>query len=247
MTTDTLDVSGAPASSRSKSLAIAIAMFVVYYGLLQAIIFFAAPYYHALQAPPGAPALWWRVLKNVGLVGPADVVAGVVPVLIYCGLRKRNFADLGFNRPGTALAWIVVLAGQAGLIYFDTHLGPVGNAPGLFAPYALLAAAIVGPCAALAEETFFRGFLMEELRRGGFGVTAQIVISGIIFGLAHLAYLSGPQGWSIPVFTGILGMFWAFVYVLGRRSLWPTIVAHAINDAVLIPSVFYLIVLHSGH
>jgi membrane protease YdiL (CAAX protease family) len=166
-------------------------------------------------------------------------------VFLYCVTRRRNFTDLGFNRPGTAFAWIAVLAAQAGLIWFDATLGPVGAASGLLSPYALAAAAIVGPCAAFAEETFFRGFLMEELRRGGFGVALQCVISGIFFGLAHFSYVAGPGGWSIPVFTGLLGVFWSFIYILGKRSLWPTIVAHVINDAVLIPSVFYLILSHA--
>jgi hypothetical protein len=38
------------------------------------------------------------------------------------------------------------------------------------------------------------------------------------------------------------------VYVLAKRSLWPTIAAHIINDAVVIPSVYYLmVVMRSSH
>lgn len=247
MTAVTSDERPASGSPRLKAVAISILMFAIYFALLQAIVQFGKPYFQHLAAPAGAPALWWRVVLSVALVGSADVIAAVVPVFLYCLVRRRSFADLGFSRRGTVLAWILVLAGQAGLIWFDTHLGAVGRAPGALGTYALLASAIVGPCAALAEETFFRGFLMEELRRGSFGVTLQCLISGLFFGLAHLSYLSGPAGWTIPVFTGVLGIFWSFVYVIGKRSLWPTMVAHAINDAVLIPSVFYLIGMHVGH
>ncbi len=245
MTSDTLVVPPVGASRRIGAIVICVAMFAIYIALLQALIHVASPWYKALPMPAGAPAVWWRVLKNLALVGPADVIAGVMPVYLYCLVRRQSFADLGFNRRGTALAWAVVLLAQAGLIWFDSTLGPVGKAPGFLSPYALMASALVGPCAAFAEETFFRGFLMDALRRGGFGPLLQCVISGIFFGLAHFSYVAGPGGWSIPVFTGALGVFWSFVYVLGKRSLWPTIVAHIINDAVLIPSVFYLILSHA--
>lgn len=237
------------APRRGRALVVSIAMFVLYLVLLGSMTRVAAPWVKGLAAPDGAPLLWWRVDKNIALVGFADVVAGVVPVFVYLHLSGRRLVDLGFNRPGTALAWILVLAGQAGLIYFDTHLGAVGRAPGALGPYALLASAIVGPCAAFAEETFFRGFLMDTLERGGFGVAAQIAISALFFGAAHLGYVAhlSLTELTIPIFTGVLGAFWSFIYLLGKRSLWPTVIAHIINDAVLIPSVFYLLVVQLGH
>lgn len=241
MMSDTPARESVSAASRVRAVVLCAVMFAIYIALLQALIVLAAPYYRELSMPAGAPAAWWRVLKNLALVGPADVIAAIVPVVLYCLIRGRRFADLGFNRRGTAVAWLVVLLVQAGLIWFDSTFGPVGKAPGFLSPYALMASALVGPCAAFAEETFFRGYLMDELRRGGFGAVLQCVLSGIFFGLAHYSYVAGPGGWSIPVFTGALGVFWSFVYILGGRSLWPTIVAHIINDAVLIPSVFYLI------
>ncbi|MBU6473450.1 MAG: CPBP family intramembrane metalloprotease [Alphaproteobacteria bacterium] len=244
MTSDTLEVGGAKHYGRLKALAICVAMFAFYFALLKALGSLRAPLIPHLAPPPGAPALWWRVDLNVTLAGLTDVIAALVPVALYLKLRGRSFAGLGFNRPGTILAWVAVLAGQAGLVWFDTHLGPVGKAPGALGPYALLASAVVGPCAALAEEPFFRGYLMDELHRGRFSTTAQIAISGLFFGVAHVSYLTTPQGWSIPIFTGLLGMFWSGVYVMAKRSLWPTIVAHMINDAVLIPSIFYLIAAH---
>ncbi len=247
MTSDTLEVTATKHHGRLKALATCAAMFALYFAMLKALGSLGAPLIHHLAPPTGAPALWWHVDLNVTLIGLSDVIAALVPVALYLKLRNRSFSGLGFDRPGPVLAWVVVLAGQAGLIWFDTHLGPVGKAPGALGPYALLASAVVGPCAALAEETFFRGYLMDELRRGSFGTAAQIVIAGLFFGVAHVSYLTTPQGWSIPIFTGLLGMFWSGVYVMAKRSLWPTIVAHVINDAVLIPSVFYLIAAHFGH
>lgn len=247
MTATTFETTAAP--RRGRALAIAIAMFVLYLVLLGAIMRLGAPLFKGMATPAGAPPLWWRVDKNIALVGIADLVAAIGPVFLYLRLNGRRLADLGFNRPGTALAWGLVLAAQAALVYFDTHGGAVGRAPGALGPYALIASVMVGPCAAFAEETFFRGFLMDTLERGGFGMATQIAISGLLFGLAHFGYVAhlSMTELSIPIFTGALGAFWSFIYVLGKRSLWPTIVAHIVNDAVLIPSVFYLLVVQLGH
>ena len=249
MSAITSDSTAAPRRSRGRALAISIAMFVLYLVLLGSMTRLAAPWVKGLAAPEGAPLLWWRVDKNVALVGLADLIAAIVPVFVYLRLSGRRLADLGFNKSGTGLAWLLVVAVQAGLIYFDVRGGAVGRAPGALGPYALLASAIVGPCAAFAEETFFRGFLMDTLERGGFGAASQIAISALLFGAAHFGYVThfSLTELSIPIFTGLLGAFWSFIYVLGRRSLWPTIVAHIVNDAVLIPSVFYLLVVQLGH
>jgi membrane protease YdiL (CAAX protease family) len=235
-------------TSRWRALALCVLMFVVYIVLLRAIAGFGAPFFKAIPMPNGAPLLWWRVDKNVALIGLSDLIAAVLPVFVYLRLRGRRLADLGYNRAGTWLAWTLVLVAQVGLIYSDTHMGAVGRAPGFLGPYALLASVIVGPLAAFSEETFFRGFLMDTLERGGFGIALQIAISALFFGIAHLGYVRAFNftDLSIPIFTGLLGAFWSFIYVLGKRSLWPAIVAHIINDAVLIPSVFYLLVVARG-
>ena len=247
MSATTFETTAVP--RRGRALAISIGMFVLYLALLAAIMRVGAPWLKGFAAPEGAPVLWWRVDKNIALVGLADVIAAIVPVFVYLRLSGRRLADLGFNRAGTTRAWILVLVAQGALIYFDTHGGAVGRAPGALGPYALLASVMVGPCAAFAEETFFRGFVMDTLERGGFGVVAQIAISALLFGAAHFGYVAhfSLTELSIPVFTGLLGAFWSFIYVLGKRSLWPTIVAHIINDAVLIPSVFYLLVVQLSH
>jgi len=247
MSEATLETSQRP--FRWRALAISVGLFVVYLVLLQTFTRLGAPLLWPFTPPAGAPPLWWRVDKTVVLVGGADLIAAIVPVFLYMRLTGRRLVDLGYNRPGTALAWILVLVVQAGLIYFDMHLGAVGRAPGELGPYALIASAIVGPCAAFSEETFFRGFLMDALKRGGFGTALQIVISSLFFGAAHLGYVRGLSltDLSIPIFTGVLGVFWSFIYVLGKRSLWPTVAAHIINDAVLIPSVFYLLATRMPH
>ncbi|HXI88342.1 MAG TPA: CPBP family intramembrane glutamic endopeptidase [Parvularculaceae bacterium] len=236
-----------PAGSRWRSLAICVLMFAAYYAIVSRIAAYGGPLIKDIAPPAGAPELWWRVDVNLALVGFGDLCAGVVPVFIFCKIARRNFVDLGFNRPGAAIAWLLAFAIQALLIWLDMRMGALGHAPGATGVYALAASAIVGLSAAFAEETLFRGFVMDELRRGGWGVAWQIGVSMFLFGAAHMSWASGPYGWTIPVFTGIVGGFWSLIYVLGKRSLWPPIVAHVINDGMLIPSVFYLMAARAMH
>ena len=80
----------------------------------------------------------------------------------------------------------------------------------------------VGLAAPFAEEVFFRGFLYTGLERR-LGPSRSGWISALLFALAHAAPLSMP-----PVF--LMGL--AFVYLFRRtRSIWPSILLHAANNA----------------
>ncbi len=88
--------------------------------------------------------------------------------------------------------------------------------------------------APIAEETFFRGFFFGALRRwriviGGrdLGTWLAAIITGIVFGLAHLG--SAPAKYLVPL--GFLG----FVLCLVRwrtRSLYPCIALHSVNNSL---------------
>src|SRR5271168_4907740 len=113
MSEATLETSQRP--FRWRALAISVGLFVVYLVLLQTFTRLGAPLLWPFTPPAGAPPLWWRVDKSVVLVGGADLIAAVVPVFLYMRLTGRRLVDLGYDRPGTALAWILVLAVQVGL------------------------------------------------------------------------------------------------------------------------------------
>jgi membrane protease YdiL (CAAX protease family) len=92
--------------------------------------------------------------------------------------------------------------------------------------FALVAAAfLVCVVAPLAEELFFRGFLFGALRKRGLLVAAPI--SGIAFGLAHVA--SSPIGFIVPLAT--LGVILALLYER-TGSLYPPIALHALNNSI---------------
>lgn len=104
-----------------------------------------------------------------------------------------------------------------------------------FAPHGvhLIAALATGITAGFCEEILFRGLLMNDFRKAGYGSAAQVILPGISFGFSHLGYTVHGllAGVGIMVPTAILGMIWGIAYLLGKRSLLPCIVAHFVNDA----------------
>ena len=227
------------AAARWKAILVCIVIFALFMGLEEAVAVYASPFMSVVPMPTGAPALWWKIDRELTLSGTADLIGAILPVWLYLLITGRKLRSLGFDRAGTAPAWIVVVAAQALLLYSDVKMGPLGRVRFGFDAYVVYSSAFIGLSAAFAEETLFRGFFMEELRRGGFNTAWQVVISMVLFGLAHYSWVSGPYGWTVPVFTGLVGGFWSLVYAFGGRSLWPVLAAHVVNDAILIPAVYY--------
>jgi membrane protease YdiL (CAAX protease family) len=85
--------------------------------------------------------------------------------------------------------------------------------------------------AGIVEETFFRGFLQPRI---------GIVLSTLLFALAHLSY-DQPI---MLVGVGLLSILYGLL-VRWRRNLWPAIVAHFLFDAIqlliVIPAVLRLL------
>ena len=86
--------------------------------------------------------------------------------------------------------------------------------------FAFLVVAVLGP---LAEETFFRGFVLNGLSRR-WGFRAGAIGSALLFAASH-----GLTGLFIPVFMSGLVLAWVY-----RRtgSLWPAVLAHGSQNAI---------------
>jgi len=84
----------------------------------------------------------------------------------------------------------------------------------------LFAAVIIAP---FCEEVFFRGFVFPGLRRG-MSVGWAIIISSLLFGVAH----ADPG--SFPVLF-VIGLALAFLR-WRTRSIWPCIMLHMLNNGV---------------
>ena len=85
----------------------------------------------------------------------------------------------------------------------------------------------------IAEEFFFRGFLLDKLNRIT-GVIPAIIISSVLFGLAHLSY-----GNLYPaVLTGVIAVILA-VGMVRTKNLTAAIIAHILFN--LASFTFYVI------
>jgi membrane protease YdiL (CAAX protease family) len=71
------------------------------------------------------------------------------------------------------------------------------------------------------REELQRAFLLQRFERHLGGATVGVLVLSLGFGLGHIV-----QGWDAVVTTGVLGTFWAVVY-LRRRSVVAPLISHA--------------------
>jgi CAAX protease family protein len=81
--------------------------------------------------------------------------------------------------------------------------------------------AVVAILAGGVREELQRAFLLRRFERHLGGATVGVVVLSIAFGLGH-----NVQGWDAVIATGLLGAFWAVLY-LRRRSTVAPLVSHA--------------------
>jgi membrane protease YdiL (CAAX protease family) len=151
---------------------------------------------------------------------------------------RLAFKALGFRRfrLGNALFWIIVLMiviFGINALYSDLittfHLNVQTNDQLLLeqskvAPLttyaALLAAVFIAP---FCEEVFFRGFVFPGLRHG-MSLVWAIIISSLLFGVAH----ADPA--SFPVLF-VIGLALAFLR-WRTQSIWPCMILHMLNNGI---------------
>jgi CAAX protease family protein len=98
-------------------------------------------------------------------------------------------------------------------------------------------AALLGVVAIVAggiREELQRAFLLQRFERHLGGPIVGVIVLSLAFGLGHY-----PQGWDATITTGLLGVFWAIVY-LRRRSTVAPMVSHALFNAIQVASVAFL-------
>jgi len=105
----------------------------------------------------------------------------------------------------------------------DTAAGPVWGLIGLLA-----AGAVLAP---LGEELLFRGIVFGGLR--GYGLVISTLVSAVLFGLAHGINVVLPA-------AIVLGVLNALLYHRSR-SIWPSIVSHAVNNTIVFVTVAILL------
>ncbi len=190
--------------------------------------FLIAPLWYAVYKPR-------RLARQHGLPDP-----GLRP-----GLRALGFRSFNLWRALTALALGLLAILAASVLYSNIatalHLSLQTNVDVLVKraaaePWTTLAtiigAVIVAP---FCEETFFRGFFFQGVRLR-INVWAAIVLSAIIFGLAH-----GDLGsLALLIVIGLLlaALRWQ------TRSIWPGMALHMLNNALGAYIIFQAIQFH---
>lgn len=82
-----------------------------------------------------------------------------------------------------------------------------------------------------AEELMFRGVLFSSLR-AKYNFYISVVITSILFGVAHLQFGSGaPLLWSVAIDTFILSAILCFLRER-YNSIWPSVFLHAFKNSV---------------
>lgn len=200
----------------------------------------AIPFGGNLQELRGLPlgifAVVRALLATTGIIFAIRIVGWRLPDL---GLKLEGWrGDLliglavGIFQP--FLQFTVILPNTGGAARSDVIASRalIGNdLTGLFA--AILAGWLVG---GFAEELFFRGHLITTLRKlfgdQRWSLIAAVLLSTLYFGASHTY-----QGWVGMLDTGIAALVWAGLY-LWRGRLTPSIVAHGLNDMLLLIGLY---------
>jgi membrane protease YdiL (CAAX protease family) len=170
-------------------------------------------------------------------------------VLIWAWRSHTPWREIGYVRPKS---WLLTILGGIALgvvlkLVMKSVVMPLLGAEPINQAYHYLVgnrAALPGAIYAMTvgagfgEETLFRGFLFERLRKI-FGTTNGamaliVVITSVWFGLDHyqIQGLAGVQQ------ATIVGLVFGTIYAL-TRCLWPVILAHAAFDLTALAIIFW--------
>lgn len=180
-----------------------------------------------LNAGNAALSAWLQLWFDAGLL---------VPALLLVKLRhKAPLAVLGWRWP--RWYWYLIAPLAAGALEIASNLlldlqvsitkqVPTMQCLQIKSQYGhSLGIAIIATCifAPFAEETVFRGFVFGYLRKV-MPVAAAVVLSGLIFGIAHLDI-------QLLIVLSLLGCVLAVMYHYAK-SIVPTMITHAIFNLI---------------
>jgi uncharacterized protein len=158
--------------------------------------------------------------------------------------RGRNIPlvqDLGFAHSALAPApaWIGALFFVAAYIAYTFRFIPFVREAQLEISLFKLIGVVAAFASGIMEEVVFRRWLMDTLMSRGMGDLGQILISGIVFGVAHLAWImfSLERRFSFLAAASTIVAGWALaaIYLVAGRNLGPCIAAHTAINLVLEP------------
>lgn len=195
-----------------------------------------------------------RIVELRALTSIVLIWVSLGAILFIARLRGQTIRTLGWGVRSPASGWLTAALVTVAYCAF-TIMGPaLRSAPLLtdWSAFRIGIALVIGISAGICEETIFRGFVMTQARDAGVHPILQVVLSAVLFGLAHIGWggLTGTfRLWpaiASMIATMILGTLLAVTYLVARRSLMPAIAAHAAIDMVTEPWLL-LFMVSGGH
>ena len=208
-----------------------------------------------LERKPAIVAEIAAVLLLPALWGFLPLPRSIVPVLLLAWLslwlRRRTWRGLGLCTPfswraavlcGLAAGGLIAWAAKVGVPAVLRWAGREYEPSGLYRlegnlPLFLLLLASGWLLAALMEEMVFRGYLLNRLvdllgeSKWGWGV--GLGLSALAFSWPHGVY----ELWHLAA-TALQGLLLGGLYLVGRRNLWFSVVAHGTGITVNIALAF---------
>ncbi len=180
--------------------------------------------------------------KTAWILGTAMGIMFSPLAMVLVGYRIPMFQNLGFARESIAapLAWFLAAVGGIVYVLYTLRAIPfvasMQRELSLFKLLGILSAVVGG----IVEEVVFRRWIMDMLMVRGYAPIIQVIVSGVVFGLAHASWtLLARRDFraTLPAIlsTSVLGCFLATVYLVGGRNLGPCIFAHILINVVVEP------------
>lgn len=175
-------------------------------------------------------------------LGLVQVVIFVVVWALAINRYRVRWRSVGFARSRTRRSLLLAVAVLFGSLGFAVLYGAVVMAADIdsLVPepiperalgegvFRLANIGIIGLVGPLAEEVFFRGFLLAAMVRP-LGAPRAMVISSAVFAVGHLSI-----GVLVPFF--VTGWLLSWLY-LRTRSIWPPFAAHAAQNLIAIGAI----------
>ena len=155
------------------------------------------------------------------------------------GIHRSEEYKLSAIPKGLYMGLVCIIRG---LVFFVVNLcGNIGYAQ-LPKPSYFLACVMMAFTTGFFEEVLCRGFGYNNLKKhygdSCNGTKKSIIISSLIFGIAHLVNLSGYNLQAILDTTAqiitaiIIGVYFSLIYIQSR-SMWAVVISHAVADGAI--------------
>jgi len=192
--------------------------------------------------------------RSADLIGAGSIAiwCGIITATVLMMRRKTNWRDLGLRLPKGGREWalsigLTVAVVATVFVFMALVLEPVMAKLGLKMapdasdrfdfflgkPYVFIGflIGVIWFGAALGEEMYMRGFFLNRLAdlfgHGVIGWSLALVLHATVFGAMH-AY----QGLAGMIATGIVGFIFGIYYLIGKRRLFPLVLAHGIINTI---------------